>query len=275
MPLGNVIGGGKHVKQETKADFQEFLLLPKAKNFFDAYFVNLQAYKIAKQMLLERDKRYENRLTDENALATTLDNESVLELLNAVRGEVAEKFNIEAQIGIDAAASSFYRNNFYYYQNPEKKVSKDEQVIKIAELMHKHNLSYVEDPFHEDDFNAFTALMKKISSHNIKCMLAADDLTATQFKRVQMAVKEKCINALIIKPNQNGSLLETKRIVDYAKDNGITPIISHRSGETSDNTIAHLAVGWQIPIIKTGVLGKERFAKLHEILRIEREVGKR
>jgi enolase len=106
-------------------------------------------------------------------------------------------------------------------------------------------------------------------------MLAADDLTATQFKRVQMAVKEKCINALIIKPNQNGSLLETKRIVDYAKDNGITPIISHRSGETSDNTIAHLAVGWQIPIIKTGVLGKERFAKLHEILRIEREVGKR
>ena len=107
----------------------------------------------------------------------------------------------------------------------------------------------------------------------MKCLLAADDLTATQFKRVEMAVKEKCINALIVKPNQNGSLLETKRIVDFAKDNNITPIISHRSGETMDNTIAHLAVGWQCPIIKAGILGKERFAKLNEILRIERKAA--
>jgi enolase len=272
-PLGNAIGGGKHVKQETKTDIQEFLLMPKTKHFFDAYFINLQAYKIAKQLLLEKDKRYENKVTDENAFATTLSNEQVLELMNDVKQEIMQRFNVEMQLGMDLAASSFHRNGFYYYENPEKKLAKDEQAIWLAEMIDKYNLNYIEDPFHEDDFSSFSVLMKKISSHNMKCLLAGDDLTATQFNRVEKAIKEKCINALIIKPNQNGSLLETKRIVDFAKDNRIVPIISHRSAETMDNTIAHLAVGWQCPIIKTGILGKERFAKLHEILRIERETA--
>lgn len=275
LPLGNAVGGGRHAKQETKTDIQEFLFLPKTRHFFDAYFINLQAYKIAKQLLLEKDKRYENRLTDENALAATLSNEEVLQLMNDARQEIKEKFGVEMQIGIDLAASSFYRNNFYYYENPEKKLAKEEQAIWLAETIDKYNLSYIEDPFHEDDFSSFSILMKKISSHNLKCLLAADDLTATQFSRVEKAIKEKCINALIVKPNQNGSLLETKRIVDFAKDNNIVPIISHRSAETMDNTIAHLAIGWQCPIIKTGILGRERFAKLHEILRIERNVSKK
>lgn len=273
MPLGNAIGGGKHVKQETKTDFQEFLFLPKTKNFFDAYFVNLQAYKTAKQLLLERDKRYENKLTDENAFATTLPDIETLKLMNDAKKIAQDKFNVEMQTGLDVAASSLYRNNFYYYNNPEKKLSKDEQIIFMIDLINQYGLGYLEDPFHEDDFASFAVLMKKIASHNMKCLLAADDLTTTQFNRVEKAVKEKCINALIIKPNQNGSLLETKRIVDFAKDNGVVPIISHRSAETIDNTIAHLAVGWQCPIIKTGILGKERFAKLHEILRIEREIA--
>lgn len=273
MPLGNAIGGGRHVKQETKTDFQEFLFLPKTKNFFDAYFTNMQAYKIAKQLLLEKDKRYENKLTDENAFATTLSNVETLDIMNEAKKLVQEKFNVEMQIGIDCAASSFFRAEHYYYQNPEKKLAKDEQITFILDLINKYGLNYIEDPFHEEDFASFSVLMKKISSHNMKCLLAADDLTATQFKRVEIAVREKCINSLIVKPNQNGSLLETKRIVDFAKDNGIVPIISHRSGETMDDTIAHLAVGWQCPVIKTGILGKERFSKLHEILRIEREAA--
>ncbi|MBS3090154.1 hypothetical protein J4433_00085 [Candidatus Pacearchaeota archaeon] len=273
MPLGNAIGGGKHVKQETKTDFQEFLFLPQTKNFFDAYFMNMQAYKIAKQLLIGKDKRYDGNLTDENSFAATLSNLEVLQIMKETRQIAHDKFNVEIQIGIDAAASSFFRNDKYHYNNPEKKLSKDEQIMFMINLINEYGLNYVEDPFHEDDFASFSVLMKKISSHNMKCLLAADDLTATQFKRVEMAVKEKCINALIVKPNQNGSLLETKRIVDFAKDNNITPIISHRSGETMDNTIAHLAVGWQCPIIKAGILGKERFAKLNEILRIERKAA--
>ena len=273
MPLGNAVGGGMHARQETKTDFQEFLFLPKTKNFFDAYFLNLQAYKIAKELLTAKDKRYENKLTDENAFAATLSDIDALKLMREARQILQDKFNIEMQIGIDAAASSFFKNDFYYYENPEKKVSKDEQIALVVDMIKEYGLNYIEDPFHEEDFAGFSVLMKKINSHNMKCLLAGDDLTATQFKRVEKAVKEKCINALIVKPNQNGSLLETKRIVDYAKENNITPIISHRSGETMDNTIAHLAVGWQCPIIKTGILGKERFAKLHEILRIEREAA--
>lgn len=273
MPLGNAIGGGRHAKQETKTDFQEFLFLPKTKNFFDAQFINLQAYKIAKQLLIEKDKRYENKLTDENAFATTLSNAETLKIMKSAKEIMHDKFNVNMQMGIDAAASSFFRGDNYYYQNPEKKLSKDEQIMSIINLINDYGLDYIEDPFNEEDFASFSVLMKKISSHNMKCLLAADDLTATQFKRVEMAVKEKCINALIVKPNQNGSLLETKRIVDFAKDHDIMPVISHRSGETMDNTIAHLAVGWQSPIIKTGILGRERFAKLNEILRIERKAA--
>jgi enolase len=272
-PLGNCIGGGKHLKQETKTDFQEFLLMPKTKHFFDAYFINLQGYKFAKQLLLERDRRYENKLTDENALGTTLSNEEALDLLSDVRKMIKEKFDVDVIIGLDLAASGFWHNGYYWYKNPEKKRDKQQQISYLIDLVKKYNISYLEDPLEEEDFSGFSQLLRELKKWKLPCVVVGDDLTATQFSRVERAIQEKSINALIIKPNQNGSLLETKRIVDYAKDNKITPIISHRSGETLDNTIAHLAVGWQIPIIKTGILGKERFAKLHEILHIEREVA--
>lgn len=274
LPLGNCIGGSKHVKQETKTDFQEFLLLPKTKHFFDAYFVNLQAYKIAKRLIFEQDKKFENKLTDENAFAATLENEQVLNLLKGVKDEIEEKFTINLQLGLDVASSSFFIKNHYYYNNPIKKINREEQIDYITKLIRKYELVYVEDPLQEDDFEGFAKLKKEVDKNDLKCMICSDDLTATQFSRVEKAVKEECIHALIVKPNQNGSLIETKKIIDFAKSHGINCVISHRSGETCDNTIAHLAVGWQCPIIKTGILGTERFAKLHELLRIEREIGK-
>jgi len=274
LPLGNCIGGGVHVKQETKTDFQEFLLLPKTRHFFDAYFINLQAYKTAKKLIFEQDKRFENKLTDENAFAVTLENEQTLDLLEEVKSEIKKKFSINLQLGIDAASSSFFVRNYYYYNNPARKLNQAQQIAYIAGLIRKYGLVYVEDPLHEDDFEGFAKLRKEIEKNDLKCMITSDDLTATQFERVKKAVDEGCIDALIAKPNQNGSIIETKRIVDFAKQNGINCVVSHRSGETCDNTIAQLAVGWQCPIIKTGILGKERFAKLHEILRIERETGK-
>ncbi len=274
MPLGNCIGGGVHVKQETKTDFQEFLLLPKTQHFFDAYFINLQAYKIAKKFLLEKDKRYEGMLTDEQAFASTMGNEDVLWLLLNVKKEIKDRFNIDLRLGLDVASSTFFRGN-YYYQNPERKLNREQQISYILELIKKYSLHYVEDALHEEDFQGFARLLKEVQKQKLNCLICGDDLTATQFGRVEKAIKEKSINALIIKPNQNGSLLETERIVDFAREHDITPVISHRSGETSDDTIAHLAVGWQVPIIKTGILGKERFAKLHEILRIEREINKK
>lgn len=270
-PLGNCIGGGKHTEQELKTDFQEFLLLPETKNFSDAYFINLQAYKEAKKLLKERDKTWHNTLTYENALAATIDNEQVLELLHEVKDRIKEKFGIKIKLGIDVAANSLWSQGCYRYKNFSKKkkqitLTEKEQQDYIEKIIKKYDLFYVEDPFHEEAFNFFASLTKKT-----KTLVCGDDLTCTSFERVEKAIKLGAINALIIKPNQCGSLLETKKVIDFARSKEINLVISHRSADTADNALAHFAVGWQIPMIKTGILGKERFAKLHELLRIERQ----
>ena len=273
-PLGNCIGGGLHVKQQNKTDFQEFLILPKTKYFFDSYFINMQAYKEAKSLLKEKDKEWQGTLTDENALASTLDNESVLALLQEVRQKIKDKFDIDISLGIDMAATALWKGRTYKYKNytstkKEKTFTKEEQISYVSELARKNSLVYIEDPLHEEDFDGFNKL--KTNTPNI--FICGDDLTCTKLERLERAIKSKAINALIVKPNQAGSLLETKEVIDLAKKHDILTIISHRSGETYDNTIAHLAVGWQIPLIKTGIIGKERFAKLHELLRIERMIS--
>ncbi|MEM1535942.1 MAG: enolase C-terminal domain-like protein [Candidatus Pacearchaeota archaeon] len=273
IPLGNCIGGGKHTEQELKTDFQEFLIMPETKNFSDAYFINLQAYKEAKALLKEKDKTWHNTLTYENALAATLDNEKVLEIMLEVRDKIKEKFNIKLKLGVDIAANSLWQAKYYKYKNfsekkKQKALTNEEQKRYIEELIKKYNLFYVEDPFHEEAFDYFAALTRTTN-----CLVCGDDLTCTSLERAEKAIKLKAINAIIIKPNQVASLLETKKVIDLARKHDLIPIISHRSGETSDNALAHFAVGWQIPIIKAGILGKERFAKLHELLRIERKLG--
>ena len=270
MPLGNCIGGGKHIDSDKKTDFQEFLFLPKTKKFFDSQFINLNAYQIAKNIVCEVDKEYLGLLTDENALAVSLDNESALKIMADVQKKIINKFKIEFNLGIDIAASSFYRNKFYYYKNPEKKKSKEEQINYILDLIKKYNLAYVEDPLNEEDFSGFNFLLKEIKRKNLNCLICGDDLTVTNLERVEQAAKNKCVNAIIVKPNQQGSLIELKKVIEFAKKNDIIPIMSHRSGETCDDTIADLAVGFQCPIIKTGILGKERFVKLNRINKIER-----
>jgi enolase len=271
MPLGNCIGGGEHVKQPLKADFQEFLILPEARHFFDAYYLNLQSYREAKRMLFQNDLKWKGQITDESALASTLDAEKILALLRNISIKIKSRFNINLKLGIDAAASTLLKDDKYSYKNPEIKRSKEEQLDYISSLIKNYDVYYIEDAFNQEDFDSFSKLLKE----NKKSLICGDDLICTQPERLQMAINSNSINSVIIKPNQNGSLLETKKVVDLAKKNSITPVISHRSGETMDSTISDLAVGWQIPIIKTGILGKERFAKLHRLLRIERELGKR
>ena len=271
MPLGNCIGGGEHVKQEKKADFQEFLILPAAKHFFDAYFINLQAYKEAKRMLFHADMKWKGQLTDESAFASTLQAEKILSMLRNISVKIKSKYSTELKLGLDIAASTLWNTKSFNYKNPEEKRSKEEQLEYVSGLIKDYELYYIEDPFDQEDFDYFAKLLKK----NPKSLITGDDLICTQPARLQKAINKNSINAVIIKPNQNGSLLETKKVVDMAKKNNIIPVISHRSGETMDSTISDLAVGWQIPIIKTGILGKERFAKLHRLLRIERYLSKK
>ena len=269
--VGNCIGGGLHIKQKEKTDWQEFLLIPKTKTVSDASFINIRAYEEAKSLLAEKDKKFRNNLTDENALASTLDNESVLVLLEEVIKKIKEKFGITIDLGVDFASSSFWNGLKYHYGNfsedmKQKTLVKKEQAEYMFNVIKKHNLIYAEDAFHQEDFSSFANMTKKLKN----VMVVGDDLTCTIYERVEKAIKEGSINALIIKPNQAGSLIETKKVVDLAKKNGITTIISHRSGETQDNFISHLAVGWEIPFIKTGILGKERLAKINELIRIEK-----
>lgn len=276
-PLGNCIGGGKHTKEFEKPDFQEFLFLPRLNTFKESFEINLKAYKETKKLLKQKDSKFKNKVTDEKAFISYLDNESLIRLLKEVQSNIQNKFGKTFELGLDMASSSFYDEktktyNYLNYEGQPKKLSKDEQINYIHDLIKKYNLTYVEDPIQEEDFDSFAKLLKKTKATNPNTLIVGDDLICTNFERLKKAIKKKSVNAIIVKPNQIGSLIEMKKVIDLAKQNNIIPIISHRSGETKDNTIAHLAVGWQIPIIKTGITGKERLAKLKELIRIEKQI---
>ncbi len=264
MPLGNVVGGGAHIKGSVKPDIQEFLLLPKTPHFKDAKFVNEYVHRLVGKKLGTK------KMTDEGAWAPKLDTTSILDIVKEVAECVEKETGVRIRLGLDVAASELYANGRYKYSNYSKDVSKKslsrkEQVSFMESLVKKYGLSYVEDPFYENDFESFKDLKDRTST-----MVCGDDLTTTNLELLRKA--KDCINAVIIKPNQIGSLLKTKEAVDFALENGMTPVISHRSGETMDATISHLAVAWNIPVIKCGIYGRERQAKLKELLRIEKEI---
>jgi enolase len=136
-------------------------------------------------------------------------------------------------------------------------------------MIDTYNMFYVEDPFDESDFEGFAQLTSKVGD---KCLVCGDDLFVTNKELLAKGIEMNAANAIIIKPNQIGCLSETYAAVKLAKENGIVPVVSHRSGETTDDTIAHLAVGFNSPMIKTGAIGGERIAKLNELIRIEEKL---
>ena len=255
-PLGNCVGGGLHFKGKSTL-IQEFLVIDNNKNnFVDKAFNNMKAHRLIHEMLEKEDKHFIKKLNDEGAWVTSLDDEKVLNLMR----EVCNKLKLD--LGMDVASSHFYNGQFYVYNN--KKFSKNEQIKWIKKLIDNYDLCYVEDPLHEDDFSGFKEL------NNGNCLICGDDLIATNLERLKKAIKEKSINCVIIKPNQIGSIIEVKKVVELAKENNITTVISHRSGETMDNSISHLAVKLEIPIIKCGIFGKERESKIKELIKIEK-----
>ena len=271
MPVGNAIGGGLHssygMEIEEGPEFQEFLFIPlpnhRAKTFKEAVKLNDMAYRMAGEELKKFDPDFESRRNDEGSWKTSLANEHVLKIMYII----AKKLNI--RIGIDAAASSFY-DSFYNYK--ERKLNDLSQVKLMQHLISEYELFYVEDPIDEKEFYWFGKLMENIkySGSGTNVLIVGDDLTATNFSRLKKAIRKKSINAIIIKPNQNGSIFETAKVVKLAREHNIKIIVSHRSGETMDDTIADLAVTWQADFIKCGIHGKERRAKLKRIIEIEK-----
>jgi enolase len=273
FPLGNVLGGGKHAGGNTP-DIQEFLALPiGASKFVDAIFTNAKVHKKVKELAGKADKTFTGGKGDEGAWAPHLGNDEALEIVAKACGDVSDETGIKVRPCLDLAASSFYHetDGVYIYKREGKRRDPGEQVDFVAELVNKYHLFFVEDPIQEEDFEGFAELTEKVGK---KCIICGDDLFVTNVERIQKGMKMKAANSVLIKPNQIGTLTDTLKAIELSKKSGCTPVISHRSGETTDNTIAHLAVGWSCPIIKTGTVGGERIAKLNELARIEETLGK-
>ncbi len=262
-PLGNVIGGGKHAEGST--NIQEFLVIPVgADNFFKAQRTNAMVHKTLKKLFKKRG--IFACKGDEGAWACQITDNDAFEILSEAIGIVRDETGVEVRMGIDVAATELWNGEYYVYK--DKKLTTEEQISYIAELVDRYNLLYVEDPLHEEDFEGFAELTKEVGD---RCMICGDDIFVTNIKRIQKGIELKSANTVLIKPNQIGTLTDTFKAVKLAKDNGWYVVISHRSGETEDNTIAHLSVAFNAKLIKTGVVGGERIAKLNELIRIEED----
>ena len=258
-PLGNVIGGGAHAEGST--NIQEFLVIPVgAETFFEAQMANAMVHKAIKQEFKKRGIFAAKG--DEGAWAAQISDEQAFEIIEAAIAKVEEETGIEVRMGLDVAATELWDGNHYVYK--DKKLTGEEQIAYIAELIDKHNLLYVEDPLHENDFEGLAELTK-----SVKCMICGDDIFVTNVKRIQKGIEVGAANTILIKPNQIGTLTDTFNAVKLGKDNGYEVVVSHRSGESEDETIAHLSVAFNATLIKTGVVGGERIAKLNELIRIE------
>ncbi len=267
LPVGNCIGGGLHTRTHfKKPDFQEFLFVAKEENISKAVSKNILAYYDAKMKIRIREKRFRVKANDENALVCSLTNQEVLEIMR----DVAKKFNLG--VGIDVAASSFFDGKTLYdYKNKRFLRDREEQIEYMSNLINEFDLEYVEDPFQEEDFLAFKQLLEYVNKTNKRTLIVGDDLIVTNLNRLKRAKRTEAINAVIVKPNQVGSLVEVKRVVDFCKQNKIKMIFSHRSGETLDNILADYAVGFEADFVKTGILGRERLIKLRRLMDIQRK----
>ena len=263
-PLGNVIGGGKHAEGSTS--IQEFLVIPVgAKNFFEAQRANATVHRMLKREFKKRGIFAAKG--DEGAWAAQISDDEAFEVLSSAVSAAEDETGVKIRMGIDVAATELWDGNAYVYRNVRR--TREEQIAYIAELADKYELLYIEDPLHENDFEGFAELTKQV-----KCMVCGDDIFVTNVKRIKKGIEIGAANTVLIKPNQIGTLTGTFNAVKLAKDNGYNIVVSHRSGETEDDAIAHLAVAFNAKLIKTGVVGGERVVKLNELIRIEELMDK-
>lgn len=272
-PLGNAISGGQHTQGKTP-DIQEFLVLSHgAGSFLEAATANAQVHRKIGDVLGKKDKLFNGGKSDEGAWIANIENLQALEVLADACEEVGSDLGFECGLGIDVAASYLWngKERKYVYKRERKKRNSGEQLDFLLELIKKYHLLYVEDPFHEEDFDSFAELTKKTKD----CLICGDDLFTTNNERLSHGIKKSAANAIIIKVNQIGTLTDASETVEMAKANGYLPIIAHRSGDTCDWHIAQLAVALRCPIIKTGIAEGARIAKINELIRIEEFLGDR
>jgi enolase len=273
VPMMNIVNGGKH--SDNNVDFQEFMIMPVgAKDFPQALQMGAEVFHTLKGVLSK--KGYSTSVGDEGGFAPMLKtNEEALQVVMDAIKKAGYKPGKQIAIALDPASSEMYdpktKSYRFFKSNPKKKISSDAMIAHWANWAGKYPIISIEDGLAEDDWSGWAKLTKKIGD---KVQLVGDDLFVTNTQRLARGIKQGCGNSILIKLNQIGTLTETFEAINMAKRAGWTAVISHRSGETEDTTIADLAVASGVGQIKTGSLCRtDRICKYNQLLRINEDLG--
>ena len=266
FPLGNILGGGAHAGPGTP-DIQEILVASiGAKGIQEAIEMNLQVHKELRNLIQKDDPTFTNGRGDEGGWAPKFDNEKALEISAKAIENLGFTLGKEIALGVDFASSTQWNEDEqkYIYDRAGFKNNSGQQIDFAAGIIEKYKLIYAEDEVHEEAFEDMSILTKKFPDR----MITGDDLTVTNTKILNKAIEQGSCNAAILKVNQAGSLFDALEFAKMANENNIRLITSHRSGESTDSQISHIGIGTKSKLLKVGVVGGERVAKLNELIRL-------
>ena len=272
VPMMNILNGGSHA--DNSIDFQEFMIMPVGASIFsEGLRMGVEVFHHLKAVL--KKKGYSTNVGDEGGFAPNIkSNEEAIKIVLQAIEKAGYKPGVDMMIAMDAAASEFYNHKekkYHFASSTGDKLTSSEMVSYWADWVKKYPILSIEDGLDEDDWKGWSALTAELGD---KCQLVGDDLFVTNTKRLQRGIEEESANSILIKVNQIGSLTETVEAVNLATRNAFTSVMSHRSGETEDTTIADLAVALNTGQIKTGSASRsDRIAKYNQLLRIEQELG--
>ncbi len=269
VPMMNIINGGEHA--DNPIDIQEFMVVPvAAENISDAIRIGAEIFHTLKKEL--SDAGHSTSVGDEGGFAPNLNSTTdALDFIMQAIEKAGYKPGEEVYLALDCAASEYYKDGVYNYKGEGQKRSSDENAKYLAQLVEDYPIFSIEDGMDEDDWLGWETLTDLIGD---KCQLVGDDLFVTNSERLSKGIEKGCANSILVKVNQIGSLTETLEAVEMAHRAGFTSVMSHRSGETEDATIADLAVATNCGQIKTGSLSRsDRTAKYNQLIRIEEMLG--
>ncbi len=267
VPMMNIINGGAHA--DNKLDFQEFMIIPQRDTIHERVRVGAEVFHALKSVL--NKKGLSTGVGDEGGFAPDLEsNTEGFELIIEAIKKAGYTPGVDVKLAIDVAASEFYNDGKYNLVGEGRSLTTDELISFYEELINKYPIISIEDPVNENDWEGFKKITEKLGD---KIQLVGDDLFVTNKECLQKGIDMKAGNAILLKVNQIGTITETLETIKLAKDNGYKTIISHRSGETEDTTIADLAVGLDLGQIKTGSMSRtDRMCKYNQLMRIEEEL---
>lgn len=263
----NILNGGAHA--DNKLDFQEFMIIPQRDSIHERVRVGSEVFHALKSVLNER--KLSTGVGDEGGFAPDLEsNTEGFELIIEAIKKAGYEPGVDVKLAIDVAASEFYSDGKYNLVGENRSLTTDELIDFYKELIDKYPIVSIEDPIDENDWEGFAKITKELGD---KVQLVGDDLFVTNKECLQKGIDLKAGNAILLKVNQIGTITETLETIKLAKDNGYKTIISHRSGETEDTTIADLAVGLDLGQIKTGSMSRtDRMCKYNQLMRIEEDI---